>query len=56
VPEWMTAVSWFDCDIGQLQTLLFEAREALDDAEHIICNKHYTAATGTQQPCDCFVF
>lgn len=33
VPEWMKAVSWFDGDIGQLQTMLFEAREALDEAE-----------------------
>jgi hypothetical protein len=52
VPEWLTACSWFDGDIGQLQTMLFEAREALDDAERIIRNKHSAAATGTQQPCD----
>ena len=52
VPEWMRACSWFDGDIGQLQTMIFEAREALDDAERIIRNKHSAAATGTQQPCD----
>ena len=52
VPEWLKAVSWFDGDIGQLQTMLYEAREALDEAERIIRNKHAAAATGTQQPCD----
>ena len=24
IPEWMTAISWFDGDIHQLQTMLFE--------------------------------
>ena len=52
IPEWMTAVSWFDGDIPQLQTMLYEAREAIDAAERIIRNKHSAAATGTQQPCD----
>ena len=52
VPESLKAVSWFDGDIGQLQTMLYEAREALDDAERICRNKHAAAATGTQQPCD----
>ena len=46
------AISWFDGDIPQLQTMLFEAREAVDLAERIIRNKHAAAATGTQQPCD----
>jgi hypothetical protein len=48
----MTAVSWFDGDIPQLQTMLFEAREALDLSLSIIRNKHAASATGTQQPCD----
>ncbi|KAL7536826.1 LOW QUALITY PROTEIN: hypothetical protein ACHAXR_007426 [Thalassiosira sp. AJA248-18] len=52
VPDSLKAVSWFDGDIGQLQTMLFEAREALDLAEQICRNKHSAAATGTQQPCD----
>ena len=52
IPEWMTAISWFDGDIPQLQTMLFEAREAIDIAERILRNKHSAAATGTQQPCD----
>jgi len=52
IPEWLTAVSWFDGDIPQLQTMLYEAREALDVTESIIRNKHAAAATGTQQPCD----
>jgi len=52
VPDWLKAVSWSDGDIGQLQTLLMEAREALDEAEKIVRNKHSAAATGTQQPCD----
>ena len=52
IPEWMTAISWFDGDIPQLQTMLFESRAALDLAEKIIRNKHAAAATGTQQPCD----
>eukprot|EP00581_Thalassiosira_minuscula_P029319 CAMPEP_0183773492 /NCGR_PEP_ID=MMETSP0739-20130205/39167_1 /TAXON_ID=385413 /ORGANISM="Thalassiosira miniscula, Strain CCMP1093" /LENGTH=201 /DNA_ID=CAMNT_0026014477 /DNA_START=100 /DNA_END=702 /DNA_ORIENTATION=+ len=52
VPECLKAVSWSDGDIGQLQTLIFEAREALDEAEMICRNKHSAAATGTQQPCD----
>ena len=52
VPEYMKASSWFDGDIGQLQTMLYEAREALDTAERICRNKHSAAATGTQQPCD----
>jgi len=52
VPESLRASSWFDGDIGQLQTMLFEAREALDEYERIVRNKHSAAATGTQQPCD----
>ena len=52
VPDYLKAASWFDGDIGQLQTMLFEAREALDNAEKICRNKHAAAATGTQQPCD----
>ena len=52
VPESLKACSWFDGDIGQLQTMLFESREALDDVEKICRNKHSAAATGTQQPCD----
>ena len=50
--ESMKAISWFDGDIGQLQTMMFEAREALDEAKQICRNKHSAAATGTQQPCD----
>lgn len=52
VPEWAKCCSWFDGDIGQLQTMLYETRESLDKAERIIRNKHSAAATGTQQPCD----
>ena len=52
IPEWMTAISWFDGDIPQLQTMLFEERAALDLTEKIIRNKHAAAATGTQQPAD----
>ena len=52
VPDWLKACSWFDGDIGQLQTMLYEAREALDDVEKIVHNKHSAASTGTQQPCD----
>mmetsp|Transcript_11132 Transcript_11132/g.23782 ORF Transcript_11132/g.23782 Transcript_11132/m.23782 type:complete len:92 (+) Transcript_11132:1069-1344(+) len=52
IPDCLKCVSWSDGDIGQLQTLLFEAREALDDAEKIYRNKHSAVATGTQQPCD----
>ena len=52
VPEYLKAVSWFDGDIGQLQTMLYEERAATDDAERIVRNKHSAAATGTQQPCD----
>ena len=52
VPDCMKAVSWFDGDIGQLQTMIDEAREALDDADKICRNKHSAASTGTQQPCD----
>ena len=52
VPESLKAVSWFDGDIGQLQTMLYEAHEVLDDAKQICRNKHAAAATGTQQLCD----
>ena len=52
IPEWMTTLSWFDGDTLQLQTMIFESREALDLALRIICNKHAADATGTQQPCD----
>ena len=52
VPEWLTSISWSDGDIPQLQTLMFEARQAIDDSLNIIRNKHSAAATGTQQPCD----
>ena len=52
VPECLKSCSWFDGDIGQLQTMLYEAREALDLAGRICRNKHSAAATGTQQPCD----
>ena len=48
----MTALSWFDGDIPQLQTMLYEAREAVDVTDRVIRNKHAAAATGTQQPCD----
>ena len=52
VPDYLRCCSWFDGDIGQLQTMLFEAREAMDDFLNIVRNKHSAAATGTQQPCD----
>ena len=52
VPEWLEAILWSDGDIAQLQTFLFEAREALDEAERIVRNKHTASSTGTQQPCD----
>ena len=52
VQESLKAVSWFDGDIGQLQTMLYEAREATDETHRIVRNKHSAAATGTQQPCD----
>jgi len=52
IPDALKACSWFDGDIGQLQTMLFEAREALDDAEKICRNKHSASSTGRQQPCD----
>ena len=42
----------FDGDIPQLQTMLFEAWEALYEAEKIVRSKHLVSATGTQQPCD----
>ncbi|KAL9178336.1 hypothetical protein ACHAXT_001764 [Thalassiosira profunda] len=52
IPEWMKACCWFDGDIPQLQTMLYEAYEAMDIAENIVRNKHSASATGTQQPCD----
>ena len=52
ITEWLTTISWFDGDITQLQTVLFEAREALDNDGNIICNKDLAATTGTPQPCD----
>lgn len=52
VPDCMTVVSWFDGYIGQLQTMIDKAREALDDTEKICCNKHSATSAGTQQPCD----
>ena len=52
VPEWLEAISWSDGDIAQLQILMFVAREALDEAERIIRNKHTAGATGTEKPCD----
>ena len=51
-PAWTTMVSWFDGDIPQLQTMLFEAREVVDVVIRIICCKHAATATGTQEPCD----
>ena len=33
ISDWMTAISWFGGNIPQLQTILFEAREALDNSE-----------------------
>ena len=47
VLESLKTCSWFDGDIGQLQTLLFKACEVLYTADHIILNKHSAAATGT---------
>ena len=52
VPEYLKAVSWFDGDIGQLQTMIDEARQSLDEAEKIIRNKHTAATTAHTQPCD----
>ena len=52
MPPSLKAVSWFDGDIGQLQTMLYKACEALDISERLCRNKHSAAATGTQQPCD----
>ena len=52
IPDWLEAISWSDGDIAQLQTLVFDARQALDDVERIVRNKHTAGATGTQQPCD----
>ena len=52
VPEYLKAVSWFDGDIGQLQTMIDEARQSLDEAEKIIRNKHTAATTARTQPCD----
>eukprot|EP00985_Skeletonema_marinoi_P012818 scaffold6265_cov120-Skeletonema_marinoi.AAC.10 len=40
IPDYLKACSWFDGDIGQLQTMIDEAREALDEAEKICRNKH----------------
>ena len=59
--ESVKAISWFDGDIGQLQTIMFEAREVLDEAKRICRNKHSAAATGTRQLhiatyCQCFVY
>ena len=48
----MTAISWFDGNIPQLQTMLYESREAANLANRIIRNKHAASSTGTQQPCD----
>ena len=45
IPDCLKACSWFDSDIGQLQTMI-------DDAKKIVRNKHSAASTGTQQPCD----
>ena len=50
IPDWMTAISWFDGNIPHLQTMMFEAREALDNSECIIRNKHTVSSAGTQQP------
>ena len=52
ITDWMTAISWFDDDIPQLQTMIFEACKALDNSECIIWNKHLVSLAGTQQPCD----
>ena len=46
IPDCLKACSWFDGDIGQLQTMIDEAREAMDDAEKIVRNKHSAASTG----------
>ena len=48
----LKAESWCDGNIPQLQTMLFESREAEDEKERICRNKHSAAATGTQQPAD----
>ena len=45
IPDCLKARSWFDGDIGQLQTMIDEAREAMDDAEKIVRNKHSAAST-----------
>ena len=52
VPEWLEAILWSDGEIAQIQTLVFEAREAIDEAERIIRNKHPASGTGTTQPAD----
>ena len=52
VPKSLKAVSWCDGDIPQLQTILFESREAEDEKKRICRNKHSATATGTQQPAD----
>ena len=52
VAESTKAISWFDGDIEQLRTMMFEAREALDEARRMCRNTHSAAATGTRQPCD----
>ncbi len=52
IRDYLNACSWFDGDIGQLQTMIDEAREALDEAEKICRNKHSAASTGRQQPAD----
>ena len=52
VDDWLKCCSWFDGDIGQLKTMLYEACEELDKLDKIVRNKHSTAATGTQQPCN----
>ena len=52
VPKSLKAVSWCDGDIPQLQTILFESREAEDEKKRICRNKHSAAATDTQQPAD----
>ena len=52
ITEWLTTISLFDGDITQLQSVLFEAREALDNDGNTICNKDLAATTGTPQHCD----
>jgi len=57
IPEWLRACCWCDGDIPQLQAMLFEANEALDEAEKIVRNKHPAAGTAVFQPADkCPVF